>query len=204
MPAQPKQRKPRKSRRSNRRQRKNERASSPTKRQAKTRNRAFHALAKARLVRVSQISERDSSARDRALHALNDMRHGASISQAARDNRVTTRTIKKYVGSALLQDRPGGRIRPTMSDRFVRYLQIPGPDGPVEIKARGSKEATEVARYKAAINRFLGGDLKALEPWRGKKIAGVELVTDRQTLKGLAQKELLPYSLYRSLSGGAT
>jgi hypothetical protein len=35
------------------------------------------------------------------------------------------------------------------------------------------------------------------------KIAGIELVTDRQTLKGLAQKELLPYSLYRSLSGGA-
>jgi len=155
-----------------------------------------------RLVAVSKPSERSLSARDRSLHALNDMRHGASISQAAHDNGVTTRTIKKYVGSALIQDRPGGRIRPTKSDRFVRYLQIPGPQVPVEIRAHGSKEATEVARYKAAVNRFLGGDLKALEPWRGRKIAGVELVTDRQTLKGLAQDELLPYSLYRSLSGG--
>ena len=131
------------------------------------------------------------------------MRHGASLSQAARDNGLTTRTIKKYVGSALLQDRPGARIRPTKRDRFVRYMQIPGPHGPVEIKVRGSKEATDVARYKAAVNRFLSGDLKALAPWRGKKIAGVELVTDRRTLKSLAQDEKLPYSLYRSLSGGA-
>jgi hypothetical protein len=157
----------------------------------------------AHLVRGSQTIERSSSARERSLHALNDMRHGASVSEAARANSVTIRTIKKYVGTALIQERPGGRIRPTKSDRFVRYLQIPSPTGLVEIKAHGSKEATEVARYKAAVNRFLDGDLKALDQWRGKKIAGIELVTDRQTLKGLAQKELLPYSLYRSLSGGA-
>jgi hypothetical protein len=157
----------------------------------------------ARVARIPQKRNSGNSARDRSLHALADMRHGASISQAARDNGVTTRTIKKYVGSALLQDRPGGRIRPTKSDHFVRYLQIPGPGGQVEIKARGSKEAADAARYKAAVTRFLGGDLKALAPWRGKKIAGVQLITDRQVLKGLAKDELLPYSLYRSLSGGA-
>jgi len=130
------------------------------------------------------------------------MRHGASPSQAARDNGVTLRTIKKYLGSALLQERPGGRIRVTKSDRSVRYLQIPGLDGPVEITAHGSKEATDAARYKAAVNRFLRGNLNALDPWHGKKIAGIELITDPDTLKGLAQDELLPYSLYRSLSGG--
>jgi hypothetical protein len=131
------------------------------------------------------------------------MRRGASFSEAARNNGVTSRTIKKYVGSALLQHRPGGRIRATKSDRFVYYLQIPGPHGPVEIKAHGSKEAADVARYMAAVNRFLRDDLKALAPWRGKKIAGVQLITDRQTLKGLAKDEQLPYSFYRSLSGGA-
>jgi hypothetical protein len=131
------------------------------------------------------------------------MRHGASLTQAARDNGVTARTIKQYVGSALVQDRPGGRIRPTKSDRFVYYLQIPGPHGPIEIKAHGSKEAADAARYMSAVNRFLRGNLNALAPWRGKKIAGVQLITDRQGLKGLAKDELLPYSLYRSLSGGA-
>jgi len=148
-------------------------------------------------------SERARDSRTRALRALSAMRHGASISRAARDNGVTTRTIKHYAGSALLQHRPGGRIHATKSDQLVRYLQIPSPDGPIEITAHGSKEASEIARYKAAVNRFLVGDLNALAPWHGKKIAGVELITAGRTLKGLAQKELLPYSLYRSLAGGA-
>lgn len=143
------------------------------------------------------------AARDRVLHALWDMRRGSSIAQAARGNAVTIRTIKKYAGSALLQARPGGRIRATKSDRFARYLQIPGLHGPIEITARGSKEASEVARYKSAVNRFLRGERNALADWHGKKIAGVELITAGRTLKSLAEKDLLPYSLYRSLSGGA-
>ena len=158
---------------------------------------------KARRVPASHLSERSFSARERSQHALVDMRHGVSPSQAARDNGVTLRKIKKYFGSALLQDRPGGRIHVSKSDRFVRYLQLPGLHGPVEITAHGSKEANSAAAYKAAVNRFLSGDLSALAPWHGKKIAGIELITDGPTLKGLGQKELLPYSLYRSLSGGA-
>jgi hypothetical protein len=149
------------------------------------------------------LPKRSQSARDRSIRALWDMRHGASPTQAARDNGVTIRTIKKYAGSALLQTRPGGRIRATKSDRLARYLQIPGLDGPIDITARGSKEASEVARYKGAVNRFLRGKRNALADWHGKKIAGVELITAGRTLKALAEKDLLPYSLYRSLSGGA-
>jgi hypothetical protein len=148
-------------------------------------------------------SEREREARTRALRALSAMRQGGSISKAARENGVTPRTIKRYAGSALVQDRPGGRIRATKSDRLVRYVQIPGPDGRIEMTAHGSREASKVARYKAAVNRLLAGDLSALAPWHGRKIAGVELITDGRTLKALAQKELLPYSLYRSLAGGA-
>jgi len=142
-------------------------------------------------------------ARNRALHALAAMRRGTPMSRAARDNGVTPRTIKRYAGSALVQDRPGGRIRATKSDRLVRYLQIPGPDGPIEISVRGSKAASEVANYKAAVNRFLRGERNALAGWHGKKIAGVELVTAGQVLVDQADKGLLPYALYRSLSGGA-
>ena len=143
------------------------------------------------------------AARERALKALSMMRQGFSISKAARENGVTTRTIKRYVGSALVQDRPGGRIRATKSDRLVRYLQIPGPDGPRDIPVRGSKAASKFANYKAAINRLLRGDGHALDDWRGKKIAGIELITDPKILVEQARKEILPYSLYRSLSGGA-
>jgi len=130
------------------------------------------------------------------------VRQGDSFSKAARDNGVSTRTVRRYTGSALVQDRSGGRIRATKSDRLVRYLQIPGPDGPRNITVRGSKVASEFASYKADINRLLRGDRHAMNKWEGRKIAGIELVTDPKTLIEQARKDLLPYSIYRSLSGG--
>jgi hypothetical protein len=148
-------------------------------------------------------NKRGDEATIRSFRALAAMKKGASISRAARENGTTPRTIKKHVGAALRQDRPGGPIRAMKSDRLLRYLQIPGRNGPVDITARGSKQAREISSYKAAVNRFLAGNPNALAPWRGKKIAGVELITDKEILKSLAHKDLLPYSLYRSLSGGA-
>jgi hypothetical protein len=151
-----------------------------------------------------KLAKESDVARERALKALGAMRRGDTLSRAARENGVTTRTIKRYAGSALVQDRPGGRIRATKSDRLVRYLQIPGFDGqPRDINARGSKVASEFASYKADINRLLRGDRHAMDKWKWRKIAGIELVTDPKSLVEQARKDLLPYSLYRSLSGGA-
>lgn len=158
---------------------------------------------KTRQIPKSPLARRSDAARERALKALCAMRQGDTLSKAARDNGVTVRTVKRYVGSALVQDRPGGRVRATKSDRLVRYLQIPGPDGPRDITVRSSKTASEFAKYKAAINRLLRGDRNAMAPWHGKKIAGIELITDTKTLVEQARKEMLPYSLYRSLAGGA-
>jgi hypothetical protein len=152
---------------------------------------------------VAAKSDRNSSARDRAMHVWRDMQHGTSFSVAARNNGVKVQTARKYLGTSLRQDRPGGRIYATKSHRLVTYLQIPGLHGPIEITVHGSREASEIARYKAAVNRFLAGDGDALAPWHGKKIAGIAIITDGRTLKILTQKDLLPYSLYRSLSGGA-
>jgi hypothetical protein len=148
-------------------------------------------------------NRREMQARERSLKALWAMRQGDSLSKAARDNGVTTRTVKRYAGSALVQGRVGGRIRARKSDRLVRYLQIPGPDGPMDVNVRGSKRASEFAKYKAAVNRLLAGDRDALQGWHGKKIAGISLITDTKTLVAQAHQELLPYSLYRFLSGGA-
>src|SRR2546427_8153208 len=155
--------------------------------------------------KLRELSPRSFSAHDRALHALAYVRrYGVSLSRAARDNGVSLRTIKRYVRAALLQDRPGGRIRTTKSDRLIRYLQIPTPDGPQEIKVKGSKDATELARYLIAIQDFLRGDRTALAEFRGKKISGVELITDGQLLIALAgEEEFHIDNLYRSLSGGA-
>jgi hypothetical protein len=149
------------------------------------------------------LARRSQVARERVLKVLASMRRGATLSKAAKENGVTPRTVKRYAGSALVQDRPGGRIRATKSDRLVRYLQIPGPNGPRDVNARGSKVAAEFAKYKAAVNRLLAGDRHALKDWHGKKIAGIPLITDTKTLVEQAHQEMLPYSLYRSLAGGA-
>lgn len=152
---------------------------------------------------LSRRSKRGTEARGRSLAALSAIRRGATLSRAARENGVNPRTVKRYVGSALVQDRPGGRIRATKADRLVRYLVIPAlPNGSREITVRGSKAATQVAKYKAAVNRFLRGDRDAMAPWHGRKVASIELITSGDVLKSLADKGLLPYSLYRSFSGG--
>ena len=155
------------------------------------------------LRKASDRAKRSQAARERVFKALSAMRRGATLSKAAKENGVTPRTVKRYASSALVQDRPRGRIRATKSDRLVRYLQIPGPNGPRDVNARGSKVASEFAKYKAAINRLLAGDRDALKDWHGKKIAGISLITDTKTLVAQAHQELLPYSLYRFFSGGA-
>jgi hypothetical protein len=141
-------------------------------------------------------SDREKQTRNRVAQAISSMQRGASLSRAARENRVTTRTIKRYAGAALVQDRRGGRIRATKNNRLVRYLQIPGPNGPVEIEVRGSKAASEFAKYKGAVNRLLRGDRDAMAEWHGRKIAGIGLITDARTLISQAEQGSLPYSLY--------
>lgn len=172
----------------------------------KGQHRSSHApsgIQSGKFIGQATLPKRSNAARDRALKALSAMRRGDTLFTAARENGVTARTVKRYIGSALVQDRPGGRIRAKKSDRLVRYLQIPGPGGPREVNVRGSKAASEFANYKAAINRLLRGDSNAMAPWHGKKIAGIELITDTKILVEQARKEILPYGLYRSLSGGA-
>jgi hypothetical protein len=166
---------------------------------SRTKKQSVKQLPKAR---KGGLQVRSHEARERVFKALSAMRHGATLSRAAKESGVTPRTIKCYAGSALLQDRPGGRIRATKSDRLVRYMQIPGPNGPIDIDVRGSKLASEFAKYKAAVNRLLAGDRNALRKWHGKKLKGISLITDTKTLVEQEHKQLLPYSLYRFLSGG--
>lgn len=153
--------------------------------------------------KVLGAPKRRQLARERAIAALSAMRRGATLARAARENGVTARTVRRYVGSELVQGRPGARVRATKSDRLVRHLVIPGVNGPKEIPVRGSKSASEFARYQSAVNRFLRGDRDALAAWHGKKIAGIDLITAGETLKSLAHKGLLPHTFYRAFTGGA-
>ena len=78
----------------------------------------------------------DPMAQQRAFEALNLMRRteGLSLTRAAEAAQTTPRTIRKYVGRALIR-RPSGRYAATPSDRLTRSLRLITRDGTVDVGA---------------------------------------------------------------------
>jgi hypothetical protein len=113
-----------------------------------------------------------------------------TASKAAKDNGVSVRDLWRYIPKAFKRD-SRGRIR-TIADRYVRRMEVPGPDGPVVIKIRGSKARNEIARFRNDVFAFLGGDVTALNKWKGVKVQGHELLTDPRILRLLGEQENLP------------
>lgn len=149
------------------------------------------------------IPERSRSARERALHVLSAMRLDSSLSltRAAKMQGIKAATVKKYLPSALKVSK--GKFRVTKSDRYSATLYIPDSDGnSVPVKTRSSKERTELSNYLRDLGRYLRGDRNALAQWQGRKIAGIELITDGPTIKAI-EPALFDFSLYRTLNGGA-
>jgi len=151
----------------------------------------------------SVLPPRSESARDRALHVLAAMRHDQrlSLSHAAKLQGVKPATIKKYFPLAL--KKANGKFRVAKSDRYTATLYVPDAHGnPIPIKTRSSKERAQASQYLRDLGRYLRGDRNSLSAWRGKKIAGVELVTSGRTIVAM-EPALSEFSLYRALNGGA-
>src|SRR5439155_24292847 len=137
--------------------------------------------------RPSSLSARQLKARADVLAAHSDMLRDRNLtaSQAARDNGVTVRDFWKYIPKAFKKD-SSGRIR-AIADRYVRRMEVPGPDGPILIKIRGSKAKNEVARFRNDFFRILGGDRSALDRWDGLTIQGHKLLTDPRIVRMLGE-----------------
>jgi hypothetical protein len=113
-----------------------------------------------------------------------------TASSATKDNGVTIRDLWRFIPKAFKKD-SSGRIH-AVSDRYVRRMEIPGPDGPIVIKIRGSKARSEVARFRNDVFRFLGGDRSALDKWKGVTIQGHKLLTDPAIIRLLGEQDNLP------------
>ena len=142
--------------------------------------------------------------RSRALAVLARMRsRGESLTQAARNQRTTPRAVRKEVGKQLTRG-PTGRYVATSGDTLRRDLSVLGFDGYEAVVARSSKKAHLAAEHLVAVGRFLRtGDAEWLKPFVGKRISGVELLTDPDRLQILADADLVKLdSLYRNNPGG--
>ncbi len=172
--------------------------SSPTvKRQAplSSRRKPHRKLSNATLPGHSQL------ARDRALHVLSAMRRNPklSLTHAAKLQGVKSDTVRKYFPSALKKLR--GKFHVRKSDRYSVTLHVPDADGNyIAVNTRSSEEREQVSQYLRDIGRYLRGNRNALSGWHGKKIAGVELVSDGRTITTI-EPALSDFSLYRTFNG---
>jgi hypothetical protein len=153
-------------------------------------------------------TEREAQARERALATLAVMRREKlSLKATAKAQETDPRTVRRYVGSALRQDAPGRRYKPSARDRLARTLNVITPEGTQPVTVRDSRTASRIAEYMNAVRTYVNkGELSALERFHGKSFRGAGVryafVTDPNTLELLADAGILAFEqLYRATQG---
>lgn len=148
-------------------------------------------------------SEKFKDTWDRVVAVVSKLRsEKTSLQQAAKEQGISPRTVKRWAGSAL-QKQESGKWTARKSDTLLRVLTIPTAGGPREIGVRGSRQATQLANYWNVVRRYLEtGDQKQLAKFRGKFIKdadGVQIVfiTELKELKRLSSAGVLTFeSIY--------
>lgn len=137
------------------------------------------------------------------------IRHGESLSQAARFEHTTPRTARKILGKQLKRG-SSGHYSATRGDTLRRDIYVLGQDGYVPVVVRSSKQAQLASEHLIAVGLFVGaspsrqaGDPEVLKPFVGKRVGGVELLTDPARLQELAEAGLIKLNgLYRANRAG--
>ena len=129
------------------------------------------------------MSPREREARHRAFDAIHEMRRsGVSLREAARRAGTTPRSVHRYAGDLLVRN--GSRYGALPSDRSYQRMAVLSVDGLADVDTRGSAVRSLIARHWNAVGRFAAtGDVSVLEPFRGRRVGGVELTTDIATIE---------------------
>lgn len=134
-------------------------------------------------------------ARARALDALSKVRHGSTLTRAAKEAGTTPNTVAKYTGEHLHRER--GRMVASKSDRLYRVMNVITTDGVQEVPLRSSRQASLVGEHANAVKRFLAtGDEEPLRKFAGVKVAGRELEVRPEVLEELQRTSELDYEPY--------
>jgi hypothetical protein len=132
--------------------------------------------------------------------ALSKMRAGASLRKASRESGVAARTVLKRATSALRKNKSGRYI--ATSDRLIRVLMIPTPQGPLEINVRGLRPASLLGRYWIAVDRYYETGDTSVKKFEDQSITAVDgtkypLLTDLDVLNRLGYAGVFSFeSLY--------
>jgi hypothetical protein len=156
--------------------------------------------------RTTNISSKKQTsilrASPRVTSALSKMRAGVSLSKAAKESKVSPRTVIKRAASALRKNE-SGRFKAKAGDRLVRSLMIPTPEGAQEISVRGLRVASQLGRYWVSVHKYYEtGDTSGLRKFEGAVVTDIDgvkypLLTDTDVLNRLGSAGVLTFeSLY--------
>jgi hypothetical protein len=153
--------------------------------------------AASRTVRKARREKRQIGARSRALRVS----ARASSSTTYRD----TKSGRFVSESTWKRSKARGGVRYVRLSRKShrrnrREINILGFDGYVPVAVHSSKPAKLASRHLIAVGRFLRtGEGELLKPFVGKRVGGVELLTDSDRLRILAEADLVKLdALYRN------
>jgi hypothetical protein len=111
---------------------------------------------------------------------------------AARVERIRPATVLRYAKAALRRSK--GDYRAKASDRIPRALNVLGRKGMQATTARGSRAASQIARYMNAVKKFVRTNNQTdLRKFRGKRVPGTpqKFVVSLAKLKRLADAGVL-------------
>lgn len=147
--------------------------------------------------------------RERSLAALGRARREeVSVAAAAKKEGITVRMMRRYVGSALRQSRPGGPYRATASDRLTRHMHMLTNQGAEPVTVRSSRTATRISEHANAI-----GAARKTRDWSGLltfknqsvRVGGVRyrFLTDSASIQRLEDADELQMldGIYVSIGG---
>jgi hypothetical protein len=125
-----------------------------------------------------------------------------SLREASREFGLDPRIVIR-LGKSALRKRKNGQYAAKPADNLLRVLAMPTANGVHEVAIRGSKQATQVGKYWAAVQKYLQtGNTSALAKFRrthirdasGKKIP---LILDTGVIDQLGSAGVLSFeSLY--------
>ena len=140
-------------------------------------------------------------------HVISKMRSDrVSLRAASREFGLNPRVVAR-LGKSALRKHKNGQYVAKGSDKLLRILAVPTPDGVREVAIRDSRQATQLARYWAVVQKYLQtGDDSALKKFNRKRITDasgkkIPLVLDTAALDQLGSAGVLSFeSLYADVA----
>lgn len=139
----------------------------------------------------------------RVTHVISKMRaEDISLQKASREYGIDPRTVVR-LGRPALRKGANGRYNAKASDRLLRVLVIPTREGLREVALRDSRQASQIAEYANAVQKYLQtGDDSALRKLKRRSITDatgkrVRLLMDLEEIDRLGSAGVLSFeSLY--------